>query len=48
MSKPGRFRQLEIRKKNHNTRKEGLKALGRYLDDVNQRRRDLYGFRLLF
>lgn len=38
------IQQLEIRKRNHGNRKEGLKALGRYLEDVNSSARDLYGF----
>lgn len=39
------IKQLEIRKKNHNSRKEGLKSLGKYLDDVNNAAKDLFGFR---
>ncbi len=39
------IKQLEIRKKNHNTRIEGLKALGKYLEDVNSAAKELFGFR---
>lgn len=39
------IKQLEIRKKNHSTRKEGLKTLGKYLDEVNNAAKELFGFR---
>jgi flagellar hook-associated protein 2 len=39
------IKQLEIRKKNHNIRKEGLKNLGKYLDELNSAARELFGFR---
>lgn len=42
------IRQLEIRKKNHNSRKDGLKTLSQQLDDINTAARDLYGFRASF
>jgi flagellar hook-associated protein 2 len=42
------IQQLEIRKKNLNNRKEGLKALGRQLDDVNNSAKDLFGIRASF
>jgi len=38
------IKQLEIRKRNHSSRKEGLKTLGKYLDDMNSAARELYGF----
>ncbi len=42
------IRQLEIRKKNHNARKDGLKALGKQLNEVSSAAKDLYGFRTSF
>ncbi|OHD66244.1 MAG: hypothetical protein A2176_06425 [Spirochaetes bacterium RBG_13_51_14] len=39
------IRQLEIRKKNHNSRKDGLNTLGRHLNDINDAAKDLFGFR---
>jgi flagellar hook-associated protein 2 len=36
---------LEISKKNHNVRKDGLKSLGKVLDEVNATAKELYGFR---
>ncbi len=42
------IQQLEIRKKNHNARKEGLKALGKQLTDINNAAKELYGFRASF
>ena len=39
------IKQLEIRKKNHNIRKDGLKSLGKYLDELNNAAKELYGFR---
>ncbi len=42
------IRQLEIRKKNHNARKDSLKALGKQLNDVNSAAKDLFGIRTSF
>ncbi|HNW29334.1 MAG TPA: flagellar cap protein FliD N-terminal domain-containing protein, partial [Spirochaetota bacterium] len=42
------IKQLEIRKKNHNARKDALKSLSRQLNDVNSAAKDLYGFRTSF
>ncbi|HOT44316.1 MAG TPA: flagellar filament capping protein FliD [Spirochaetota bacterium] len=42
------IKQLEIRKKNHNARKDALKSLSRLLNDVNSAAKDLYGFRTSF
>ncbi|TFH38629.1 MAG: hypothetical protein E4G96_10220 [Chrysiogenales bacterium] len=42
------IRQLEIRKKNHSSRKDGLKTLAKQLEDLNAAARDLYGFRASF
>lgn len=45
-SKP--IKQLEIRKKSHNARKDALKALGKQLGDINNAAKELYGFRTSF
>lgn len=42
------IKQLEIRKKNHNIRKEGLKTLGKHLEELSNAARDLFGFRAAF
>ncbi|MBN2159333.1 MAG: flagellar filament capping protein FliD [Spirochaetes bacterium] len=42
------IKQLEIRKKSHNLKKDGLKVLGRYLGDINSAAKELYGFRASF
>ncbi len=42
------IRQLEIRKKNHNSRKEGLQTLSGQLEEIDKAARDLYGFRSSF
>lgn len=42
------IKQLEIRKRNHNARKDALKSLSRQLNDVNNAAKDLYGFRTSF
>ncbi|MBP7737353.1 MAG: flagellar filament capping protein FliD [Spirochaetes bacterium] len=42
------IKQLEIRKRNYNARKEALKSLGKQLSDINNAARDLYGFRTSF
>lgn len=42
------IKQLEIRKRNHNARKEALKTLGKQLSEINNAAKDLYGFRTSF
>ena len=42
------IKQLEIRKKNLNYRKESLKNLGKILEDVNSSARELYGLKASF